>query len=226
MVKVVTEECNREIMQRTVPEALFCTQTDKKVLEWCDVLAVGPGLGTDERAYKLLESFLADSDKPLVIDADGLNLLAQNKELMELAAKQGQRGRHMILTPHAGEMARLCGVTIEQIKEKPVEKVKELARKLHCVVVSKDARTLTCKEGRPVCMNTTGNSGMAVAGSGDVLTGIIAGLLAQGMEDFEAAGVGVYLHGLAGDAAADRFGQHAMKAGDLIQGMTDVISYK
>jgi len=224
MVKVLTEEYNREILQKAVPEALLSVEYRKKDLEWCDVLAVGPGLGTDKRACAIVEAFLKESDKPLVIDADGLNLLALNKELMALVTQQGQRGRSIILTPHVGEMARLCNARIEEIKENPVEKAKMLAETLQCVVVSKDARTLICKSGGPVCMNTTGNSGMAVAGSGDVLTGIIAGLLAQGMETYDAACTGVYLHGLAGEEAAARLGQYAMKSGDLIRGMINVLT--
>ena len=247
MVKVLTPECNRVILQTAVPEALLATllpevisiseaapisksapfpetgwEERKQFLQWPNVLAIGPGLGTDERAYKILHTFLEESRLPMVIDADGLNLLSQHEELMEQVREQGTAGREMILTPHAGELARLCGITIEKVKESPVEVASGLAQSLNCVIVSKDARTLVCKSGEPVCMNTVGNNGMAVAGSGDVLTGIIAGLMAQGMDAWKAAAVGVYLHGLAGDAAAARLGQYGMTASDLADAVAEV----
>ena len=229
MVKVLTPECNRVILQTTVPEALLATslpekdsQERQRFLQWPDVLALGPGLGTDERAYQVLYTFLKESSLPMVIDADGLNLLSQHEEFMELVREQGAAGRELILTPHAGELARLCRITIDKVKESPVEIASGLAKDLHCVIVSKDAWTLICKSGEPVCMNTVGNNGMAVAGSGDVLTGIIAGLLAQGKNAWEAATVGVYLHGLAGDAAAERLGRYGMTACDLADAVAEV----
>ena len=158
----------------------------------------------------------------MVIDADALNLLSLHEELMEPVREQGAAGREIILTPHAGELARLCRTTIKKVKESPVEIASVLAQKLNCVIVSKDARTLICKNGEPVCLNISGNNGMAVAGSGDVLTGIIAGLLAQGMKAWEAATVGVYLHGLAGDSAADRLGRYGMTASDLADAVAEV----
>ncbi len=220
MVKVLTRECNRLILQTAIPEALLCTGD---CYEWPDVLAIGPGIGTDEWAYGVLCSFLKDSDLPLIIDADGLNLLSAHKELMELVSMQAGAGRSIILTPHPGELARLCGITVAEVKENPIKIAMGLAQKLNCVIVSKDARTYICQDKKPVCMNTTGNSGMAVAGSGDVLTGVIAALLAQGMEPFDAAAVGVYLHGSAGDLAAVRFGERGMTAVDLMKAVAEVI---
>ncbi len=223
MVKVLTPDCNREILQRSVPEALLCTDAGGQPDHWPDVLAAGPGLGTDSWGYEILRSFLENSSLPLVIDADGLNLLALHRELMDLLASQCRDGRKVILTPHVGEIARLCGCTVDAVKEYPVDTAIGLAQKLNCVIVNKDARTLTCQADKPVCLNTTGNSGMAVAGSGDVLTGIIAGLLAQGAAPFSAASVGVYLHGHAGDAAAKAFGERSMTASDIISKVSEVI---
>ncbi len=229
MVKVLTPEYNRVILQTAVPEALLTTLIPeagslerKNFLQWPNVLAIGPGLGTDERAYQILYTFLEESRLPMVIDADALNLLSLHEELMEPVREQGAAGREIILTPHAGELARLCRTTIKKVKESPVEIASVLAQKLNCVIVSKDARTLICKNGEPVCLNISGNNGMAVAGSGDVLTGIIAGLLAQGMKAWEAATVGVYLHGLAGDSAADRLGRYGMTASDLADAVAEV----
>lgn len=237
MVKVLTEECNREILQTAIPESLFVPTVnagdvqanlplyDENVMlfDWPDVLAIGPGLGTDEQAYVLVSTFLKKSVLPLVMDADALNLLAAHKELMEEVMKQGAAGRCLILTPHVGELSRLTGKSIKEIKEDPVKIAMELAKRLRCIIVSKDARTLVCCEGEGICMNTTGNSGMSTAGSGDVLTGIITGLLALGMSGFEAASTGVYLHGLAGDYAAKRLGKNGLLAGDIALAIADVL---
>lgn len=229
MVRVATPECNRTILQAAVPEALLWTYEEEREglpskpdLDWADVLAAGPGLGTGECAYQLLRYMLEQSGKPLVIDADGLNLLAKHPSLMELAASQGRAGRKMVLTPHMGELSRLTGESIAEIRLHPAESVMGLAGKLHCVVAGKDARTFICQEGRPVCLNTTGNSGMATAGSGDVLAGMIAGLLAQGMEAFEAASAGVYWHGMSGDAAAAVSGEYGVTASGILEHMTCV----
>lgn len=223
MVKVATPECNRIVLQAAVPEALLWTYGEEnedmlqesdleRTADWADVLAVGPGLGTGEGAYRLLKLLLERSGQPIVIDADGLNLLAEYPDLKDLAASRTACGRRVVLTPHLGELSRLTGESIHEIRFHPVDSVMGLARRLHCVVAGKDARTVICQEGRQICLNTTGNSGMATAGSGDVLAGMIAGLLAQGMEPFEAAAVGVYWHGLAGDAAAAACGEYGVTA--------------
>ncbi len=274
MVKVVTPECNRQILQAMVPEALLYTGKEslrealqrleagglqeasrraemehlwkaghlakeensegissrsdvrhgskawwklpESAMDWPDILAIGPGLGTGEEALALLRQFLLESRKPLLIDADGLNLLALHQELQQELSSQAGNGRKVVLTPHVGELSRLIGESVADIKAHPAEAAMALADRLHCIVVSKDARTLTCQSGSPVCMNRSGNSGMATAGSGDVLAGIIAGLLAQGMEPFAAASAGAYWHGLAGDAASAALGERAVTASDLI----------
>lgn len=224
MVRVISPQCNRGILAGSVPEALFGDETDlEKGLEWADVIAIGPGLGTDGRGKGLLNTVLVHSRLPLVIDADGLNLLAVSPKLQELTASVGKEGRSVILTPHVGELARLCDSSIAACRENLLECAMGLAERLNCVIVCKDARTFTCRPGRPVCMNTAGNSGMATAGSGDVLTGVVAGLLAQGMEGFDAASAGVYLHALAGDAAAARTGEHGLMAGDIAEGLCGIV---
>lgn len=220
MVKVVTPEENRLIVQQTVPEALLETGRDieKDLTEWADVTVIGPGLGRDERALALMRQVL-ESSLPLVIDADGLNLLAEYPELEEQMMCQKAGKREMILTPHMGELSRLTGNAITELKENPVYYAKNLAEKLRAVVVAKDARTFVCRESGSTCVNLTGNNGMATAGSGDVLAGIIGGLLAQGMEAFEAAAVGVYLHGRSGDRVSTAIGEHSCMAGDIVQYM-------
>ena len=216
MVKVITPEENRVILQETVPEALLGTPADlEDGLEWADVIAIGPGIGKNREAVKCLELVLGKSRKPLVIDADGLNLLSESRTLRAQLAEQGEKGRSLVLTPHVGELARLMGKSAAELKEDLPGCGKTLAGELHAVVAAKDARTFVCAENRPVCVSLSGNSGMATAGSGDVLAGAIAGLLAQGMEPFQAAVSGVRLHGLAGDRVSARLGEHACMAGDV-----------
>lgn len=233
MVKALTPEENREIIQQNVPEALLSTwsaaeaengslhATLARDVEWADCIVAGPGLGKSAAAGSLIRQLLAETDKPLVIDADGLNLLSQSDELKEaLAARQGP----VILTPHVAECARLYGCSAEEIKKEIFHRPKELADMWNCVVVCKDARTVVaCPGEQALYLNTSGNDGMATAGSGDVLAGIIAGLLAQGMEAGEAARLGVYIHGAAGDRAAAAVGRYALMAGDLPKQLAGIL---
>lgn len=218
MVKVISPLENRVILQQAVPEALFGTLEDlEESLSWADVIAIGPGLSQDEEALECLDRVISEGRLPLLIDADGLNLLAKSKFLSERLSAQGARCRSIILTPHVGELARLSKKTVDELKADLSGFGKELAGRLHCIVAAKDARTFICGENVPTCVNLRGNSGMATAGSGDVLTGIIAGLLAQGARAFEAAVLGVYLHAWAGDKASEALGEHACMAGDIVK---------
>lgn len=213
MVKIITPPENRIIIQETLPEAMLGTEADlDESLDWADVIAIGPGIGKSVQAFSCLKKVICDSSLPLVIDADGLNLLAEDVTLQNILASSD---REWILTPHVGELSRLTDRTVAQLKENLPNYALQLAKKLHAIVVAKDARTFICKEGSPICVNLRGNSGMATAGSGDVLTGIIAGLLAQGVEAFDAACNGVCLHALLGDAVAKERGEHALMAGDI-----------
>ncbi len=218
MVKVVCPEENRCILQTAVPEALWAGPEDwRQGCEWADVVAIGPGLGRNAGRKEILAGLLAKSRLPLVLDADALNLIAGDMGLQILAAGQGETGRSMILTPHEGELSRLSGKTMEQVREDREHVSRALARDLHCILVCKGARTLVCREQGETCINLTGDNGMGTAGSGDVLTGVIAALLAQGAEAFQAASVGVYLHGLAGERAARRYGSYGLTAGRLAE---------
>ena len=218
MVKVITAEENRQILQQGIPEALYgsCRQLSEG-LEWADVIAIGPGIGRDEQALQCLKTVVEKSKKPLVLDADALNLLAEKsgKTLVESLRMQGTEGRIIILTPHVGELSRLLGRSIPECRQELPACARVLAERFHGVAAAKDARTVVCKEQGDYYLNTTGNSGMATAGSGDVLTGVILGLLAQGMEALTAAVNGVYLHGRAGDLAAKRYTEYGVMAGDI-----------
>lgn len=218
MVKVITPPENRIILQQAVPEALLGTVGDlEEALEWADVAAVGPGLGRSKEAFRCLEQVIRQGAKPLLVDADGLNLLSEHQELRELLAGQGRQGRVIVLTPHVGELARLLGRSIAACKEDLPAAGDALAARLNAVVAAKDARTFICREGHGTCVNLSGNNGMATAGSGDVLAGIIAALLAQGMEGFQAAAVGAYVHGRAGDYVTAGIGPYACTAGDMAE---------
>ena len=218
MVKVITPPENRIILQQAVPEALLGTCDDLEAgLEWADVAAVGPGLGKSREALRCLERMVRQGGKPLLVDADGLNLLSEQPGLQELLTERGRQGRAIVLTPHVGELARLLGCSVQECKRDLPAAGGSLAARLNAVVAAKDARTFICREGHGTCVNLNGNSGMATAGSGDVLTGIIAALLAQGMEAFEAAAVGAYVHGRAGDLVTARVGPYACTAGDMAE---------
>lgn len=213
MVKVFCEESNRGILQSAVPEAMYGSRESlAEDLKWADVAVCGPGLGKSGEAGEVLRQLLENTRKTahkLVLDADALNLISEDPKLQALVSGA-------VMTPHVGELARLTGQTISSVKSAPVEVAKAAALDYDSVMVCKDARTLVCEKGSPFYLNTTGNSGMATAGSGDVLAGMIGGLLAQGMKPFEAACVGVYLHGLAGDGAAEKYSEYGVTATGIL----------
>ena len=176
-----------------------------------DVLALGPGLSRDPATVDLVKELLPRLEIPAVVDADALNALATDTGVLE-----GEHGP-LVLTPHPGEMARLLGTTTAKIQEDRLEMATQYARKWQVVLLLKGARTVIALPDGQVYINPTGNPGMATAGSGDVLTGIIAGLIGQGLEPGVAAALGAYLHGAAGDLAAEQRGQYSLMAGDLLE---------
>lgn len=234
MVRIFTVESNRIILQQLLPEALLTTYENsqsksviieklKKAREWADVEAVGPGLGNSDSVEWIMEELLETQEeetaqKPLVIDADGLNWLSLHRELL------GKIKRPCILTPHMGEMTRLSGYSIKELKEDPLQYLKKFRRICPSTVILKDARTLIgCSDNR-YYLNLTGNSGMATAGSGDVLTGIAAGILAQGVLPEQAAPLAVWLHGKGGDEAKKKKGERSMIASDILEGLGEVLA--
>ncbi|MCD8347433.1 MAG: NAD(P)H-hydrate dehydratase [Lachnospiraceae bacterium] len=234
MVRVFTPSCNRTVIQTVIPEAMVTTWEPgeeklrllEKALAWSDVVGIGPGLGTSEDAGELLRFCLEHCDRPLVIDADGLNLLsaylsAQTSTTETFLLPDFLRGK-VILTPHIGEMGRLAGMDCKAIAADLIGTAQQFALRHKVICVLKDARTVV-SDGKQTYLNTSGNDGMAVAGSGDVLTGVICGLLAQGMPVFDAAALGVYLHGLAGDLARAELGAHGMMAGEIADSVGKVL---
>lgn len=174
-----------------------------------DIIALGPGLSQHPQTIKLILSVLPFLSSPVVVDADGLNALSKNPAILKRIKVP------VILTPHPGEMLRLSGSRVDKSTRSRVRIAVELARKYQVIVALKGYQTVVT-DGRSVYINKTGNPGMATGGSGDVLTGIIAGLLGQGLKPFAAAQLGVYLHGLAGDLAAREIGEFPLIATDLL----------
>ena len=189
-----------------------------------DAVVVGPGLSQSETARECLRRILlAAKQKPLLIDADGLNLLAGDGELRNLLTDHGGR---CVLTPHIGELSRLTGKSIAELKCGTWEAALALAQTLNCVVAAKDARTFVCAKDRAVCMNRYGNDGMATAGSGDVLAGIIGGLMAQAGEKkelFDTVCAGVYVHAAAGELVGEELGTYGCMASDLADAAARVL---
>jgi ADP-dependent NAD(P)H-hydrate dehydratase / NAD(P)H-hydrate epimerase len=180
------------------------------------VLAIGPGMGQSAGTAKFLAGLLRATEIPAVLDADALNLLAQDRELLRELTHGGKRT--VVLTPHPGEMARLAGVTTAAVQANRLKTAREFAEKTAATVVLKGWRTVVAHPNGEISVNTTGNPGMAKGGSGDVLTGIVAGMLAQYASEPElAVEAAVYLHGLAGDLAVRRMDEHTMLATDTLK---------
>ena len=235
MVKIITVEENRNIIQTRFPEAMLLTYNDdvpmQKLVEsikWADGIVIGPGIGQSNNAALILETVLERAEDLVVLDADALNILASHEKLQNLIKERKEKYHDSVtvITPHQGELARLTGKDISTLKENPIEYAKDLAVSLNCVVVNKDAVTVVCDCNAKIYINSTGNSGMATAGSGDVLAGIMGGILIQKQERcnsiLELVAKGVYLHGYAGDLAKKRVGEHAMVAGDLIESLKEI----
>lgn len=230
MVKLQTVEENRIPLQSLLPEAMVTCEFDEasneKNLNWCDVLVIGPGLGTDRVGKERLLWFLKNgtkAGKPVILDADGLNFLAMNPQWLEYLNQQ------TILTPHMGEMSRLTGRTISGLKADPAASAWEFAKKTGCVCVLKDACTTVADGDGSLYLNLSGNCGMATAGSGDVLSGMIAAVLCMYLSSAEnrdisyKTALAVYIHGLCGDIAREKKGTHSMTAKDMIEALPEIL---
>lgn len=215
LVQVASAPANRTILQSAVPEAIWVDTGAEGALEEAlretHAVAAGPGLGTDAWAEELLGRVLAIGDSPLALDADGLNLVAAGRveEAAEVAAR-----RPLLLTPHPGEMARLLDEDGSALQEDRVGTARDAAERWGCAVLLKGAPSLVAAPGSPVWVDTQGSSDLAVAGMGDVLTGVTASLAAQGLPPSEAASVGLYLSGRAARLAGRGAG---LTPGDVIR---------
>lgn len=230
LVKVFTHERNRIMLQTNLPEALLLTYGEetqeaviqeevRKLYQWADAVVLGPGLGKNPMSYEIVKAAMQEMIKPTVIDADAINILS---EVPMWIPKQ----KPMIFTPHLKELSRIANCSMEQIKEDLIFMARKMAKEYSCVFICKDATTVVADEENQTYINISGNHGMATGGSGDVLTGIIGGLLAQGLNLKEAAGLGTYLHGLAGEEAVKNVGYYGLIARDLIQYIPKVMMHQ
>lgn len=209
LVSSYVPECGLLPLQTNLPEAMVITDKDTDAI--CDidfeiaptVIGVGIGMGQEAKTVKAFSAFLGKAKSPLVVDADALNILAANKTLLKKLPKQS------VLTPHPKELERLIGTWKDDFDK--LDKVKAFSKKYDCVVLIKGAHTIVIYDGKGY-INTTGNPGMATAGSGDVLTGMITGLLSQNYNPINAAVFATYLHGRAGDIAVEQFGYQSLTA--------------
>lgn len=226
LVKVYTAEENRTSIYTGIPEAVLGTYTEqdydpndlKQSIEWADAVVCGPGLGQSNTAARIVQDVLRYTKGPLLLDADALNLVAVDRELLSHIPEQ------TIVTPHLCEMSRLTGKPVSAIQMELLVSAEALAREFHLICVLKDERTVVAGADGTCYLNLSGNQGMATAGSGDVLSGIIASLLAQGMEPHTAAACGVFLHGRAGDTIRGETGDRSMMASDLIRGLREYLA--
>ncbi|MDG3583670.1 NAD(P)H-hydrate dehydratase [Galbibacter pacificus] len=213
LVTAFVPKCGYQTIQTAFPEAMVVTDVNDNFITDINfsidpsVIGIGPGLGKHPKTIKAFTSFLKRNKAPLVIDADGINILSENKELIQFIKGKA------VLTPHPKELERLIGVWKDDYDK--LEKTKQFSTENDVVILIKGAYTVTVYHEK-MSFNSTGNPGMATGGSGDVLTGIICGLLAQGYTLFDATVLGVYIHGKAGDLAVLRAGVEALTATDLI----------
>lgn len=220
LVQIFTCEDNRVILQELIPEAIMTTYDNSieklnKAIEWSTCVVVGPGLGTDSMAKEMVKYIIDNCQKPMVLDADALNILADAEE------KYIKCLDNVIITPHLKEMSRLVKCDVSEIKQNmynPRElalRINGLLDKENNVLVLKDATSIVLNS-KEIYVNTSGNNGLATGGSGDILSGIIAGLLAQGLNNIEAASLGVYIHGMAAEHYVDKANCYSLNASDLL----------
>ncbi len=218
LLTVHTPACGYTVLQTTIPEAMIDTDSNlayisslPPMLDRFTTIGIGPGIGMEKETAHVLQSIFASYHHPVVVDADALNIIANRKELLT------QLPAGSILTPHPKEFTRLFGETTTDFDK--IKVAIDQAKQLQVVIVLKGHRTFIATPSGKGYFNSTGNPGMATAGSGDVLTGILTGLLAQGYGSEDAAIFGVYLHGLAGDIAATNSSMETMLASDIINSL-------
>lgn len=219
LVEIFTPEENRVILQTLIPEAVLriydqsSPDTDKLLdaMESCDSIVIGCGLGRSSASLSLLRTVLKSSKVPTVIDADALNLISEHPVLTKYLDGK-------IITPHIKEMSRLCNIEVDKILISPKEIAHSFAKAYGTICVLKDHNTVVSDGSERIYINKSGNSGMSTGGSGDVLAGIIGALLGErhlALSKFDAAALGVYIHGKAGDAAAEKHGECGVMARDI-----------
>ncbi|UJF16121.1 NAD(P)H-hydrate dehydratase [Jeotgalibaca sp. MA1X17-3] len=243
LVEILSTDVNRIILQTQLPEAILTTYNPdqledkaekekiKKAIQRADAVVIGPGIGVTESSKQLLDITTLYLEKPTVFDADAINLIAdfynsfplmRDHPYVRLNEFSHTLPPQSIITPHLKELARLMDKSVSYIEDQLLEVVDLCTTDSQLIYAIKDARTLVGYDQERY-INNSGNSGMATAGSGDVLTGIIAGLLAQGTEPFQATKLAVYIHGLAGDYAAKQTSEYTMMASDIIEALDSIL---
>lgn len=223
LVQIYTHEENRVILQQLLPEAIITTYDTfdseqlEKLIQWADLIGIGCGLGKSDTAERVMQYTLKRALVPCVVDADGINILSKHMEWIE------ETNALIVLTPHMKEMSRMLQCSVRELIEQRMEKLHAFVERYKVVCVLKDARTFVAKEHRNTYLNLSGNAAMAKAGSGDVLAGVIVGILAQQCEPYTSACLGVFLHGLAGDMARDKKGAYSVLASDLVAEISSVL---
>ena len=223
LVQIYTHEENRVILQQLLPEAIITTYDTfdseqlEKLIQWADLIGIGCGLGKSDTAERVMQYTLKRALVPCVVDADGINILSKHMEWIE------ETNALIVLTPHMKEMYRMLQCSVKELIEQRMEKLHAFVERYKVVCVLKDARTLVAKEHQNTYLNLSGNAAMAKAGSGDVLAGVIVGILAQQCEPYTSACLGVFLHGLAGDMARDKKGAYSVLASDLVAEISSVL---
>ena len=223
LVQIYTHEENRVILQQLLPEAIITTYDTfdseqlEKLIQWADLIGIGCGLGKSDTAERVMQYTLKRALVPCVVDADGINILSKHMEWIE------ETNALIVLTPHMKEMSRMLQCSVKELIEQRMEKLHAFVERYKVVCVLKDARTLVAKEHQNTYLNLSGTAAMAKAGSGDVLAGVIVGILAQQCEPYTSACLGVFLHGLAGDMARDKKGAYSVLASDLVAEISSVL---
>lgn len=224
LVEIVTCEENRIILQEKLPAAVLTTYTNNYMevldgaIKRATVILAGPGMGVSERTEKITQYILENATVPVVLDADSLNVLATHIEWLY------KKNCRLVLTPHMKEFARLLGKEVKAVVPNYIEDAIAFAAQYDVVLVAKDARTVVAKSDKSYYINEYGNSGMAVGGSGDTLTGLIGAFAAQGMEVFTSAVAGVSIHAMAGDEAAARVGEDSLMPEDIMNALPQVLA--
>ncbi|WP_022759851.1 bifunctional ADP-dependent NAD(P)H-hydrate dehydratase/NAD(P)H-hydrate epimerase [Butyrivibrio sp. AD3002] len=239
MIKVYTDEANLSAIQTLLPEAMTDTYTEEgfnlsdtieyskskealiSAIGWADAIICGPGIGISNSAKEIMKIILQNAVLPLILDADALNIISSEKDIRDLVCAYNA---DIIMTPHLAEFSRLSGKDIHDCRTCIMDETARLAKEFHASIICKDARSVI-SDGERNFINISGNDGMATAGSGDVLAGLLGALVLSGYSDvFEAAVAGAYLHGVAGDMAAVKHGRQGMTARDISRSLRDIFS--
>lgn len=235
-VKIYTHEANRGILSLSIPEAVLLVHTEntpykekldlaKAAYQFADEVIIGPGIGFSDDMKKVVDYVLRQDQKVVIFDADALRILSESPLLIKYLEKTKESRKHKIIfTPHMGEIAGLLKAEIKEVKQHLMEWAPEFAKRLGIILVCKDARTVVFDGySERIYFNRSGNEGMACAGSGDILTGMIAAMLGRKMEAFEAAAMGVFIHGICGDFTKKKVGSVYMTPSDMIEELSNIL---